>query len=116
MRRYRVEITTDAAGAAEKYSPRIAGKIHQINYVKGDFANGVDFAFTSEATGQSLWTQSDVNASAVVAPRQPVHTLVGVAATDDPLVPVAMANDRVKFVIAQGGNVKSGVFHILVDN
>lgn len=120
MRRFKVPVTTAADGSATAYSPRIAGNIQQIEYVKTDFANGVDFTITGEATGVGLWTESDVNASAIRAPRQPTHSQVGAAllyaaagaAVGDK---IALASDRVKIVIAQGGNVKTGAFHILVD-
>jgi len=121
MRRFTVTVTTAADGTATAYSPRgINGKIHQIEYVKTDYANGVDFTITGEATGVNLWTQSDVNASAVVAPRAPTHSQAGVAslyAAGGTAVqaPIALANDRVKIVIAQGGATKVGTFHILVD-
>lgn len=120
MRRHVVTATTASDGSCTVYSPRLFGRIHQIEYVKGDFADGVDFAITGEATGIGLWTQTNVNASAVVAPRQPTHSPLGAArlfasageAVGDK---IALAADRVKIVIAQGGNAKSGTFHILVD-
>jgi hypothetical protein len=123
MRRYKVNVTTDGSGNATAYSPRLAGKIHQIEYVKDGttpFTNGVDFAITGEATGVNLWTQNDVNASAVVAPRQPTHSQAGVAslyAASGTAVqaPVAMASDRVKIAISSGGAAKLGAFHILVE-
>lgn len=122
MRRYKVTVTTAADGTVTAYSPRISGKLHQIEYVKpgaGGYDDGVDFTITGEATGISLWAQSNVNASAVVAPRQPTHSQVGVAATLDGTRPaldlIALANDRVKIVLAQGGNAKVGAFHILVE-
>jgi hypothetical protein len=123
MRRFSVTATTAADGTVTAYSPRLSGKIHQVEYVKdgpNGFANGVDFSITGEKTGVGLWTQSDVNASAIVAPRQPTHSQAGVAAlyasggtgVQDC---IALARDRVKIAIAQGGNAKVGVFHILVD-
>lgn len=120
MRRYKVDVTTDASGNATAYSPRIRGKIHQIEYVKVDFATGVDFTITGELTGVGLWTQTNVDASAIRAPRQPTHDQAGAVAlyasggtgVNDKIAIVA---DRVKFVIAQGGNAKSGTFHIMVD-
>lgn len=123
MKRLRVPITTAADGTATAYSARFSGKIHQIEYVKdgaNGFANGVDFTITGEKTGIGLWAQNDVNATAVVAPRQPTHTQLGAAAlyaaggtaVQDK---IALGNDRVKIVIAQGGNAKAGTFHILVD-
>lgn len=121
MRRYKIAVTTAADGSATAYSPRIAGKVHAIHYVKGDFAAGVDFTITSEATGVGLWTDTDVNASEVVMPRAPTHDQAGAAllfATGGTAVAdkIALASDRVKIAIAQGGNAKSGVFHILVDD
>ena len=120
MRRYVVTVTTASDGTATAYSPRgVNGVIQQIEYVKTDFANGVDFTITGEATGVNLWTESDVNASAVRAPRQPTHSQAGVAslyASGGTAVqaPIGLSNDRVKIVIAQGGNAKVGTFHILV--
>lgn len=121
MKRYTVSVTTAADGTATAYSPRrIRGKIHQIEYVKGNFADGVDFTIEGEATGIDLWVESNVNASAVRAPRQATHSSAGAAslyAAGGTAVqaPIALGNDRVKIGIAQGGNATSGTFHILVD-
>ncbi|MCK1503868.1 hypothetical protein [Bradyrhizobium sp. 18] len=122
MKRYKVTVTTDGSGNATAYSPRVSGEIHQIEYVKdgsNGYAAGVDFTITGEATGIGLWTQSDVNASAVVAPRQATHSQVGVAslyAAGGTAVQarIGMSNDRVKIALAQGGASKVGVFHIVV--
>lgn len=123
MRRFKVTVVTAADGSATAFTPRVAGKIHQIEYVKagaGGYDNGVDFAITGEATGINLWTELDVNASAVRAPRQSTHSQAGVAslyaaggtAVQDR---IALASDRIKIVLAQGGNAKTGAFHFLVD-
>lgn len=124
MKRFVVTVTTASDGTATAYSPRgVNGKIHQIEYVKDGntpYTDGVDFTITGEATGINLWTESNVNASAVRAPRQATHSQVGVAslyasAGTAVQAPIAMANDRVKIVLAQGGAAKVGAFHILVD-
>jgi hypothetical protein len=124
VKRYKVTVTTDASGNAVAYTPRLSGKLSQIEYVKdggaNPFANGVDFTITGEATGIGLWTESDVNASGVRAPRLPTHGQTGAAALYASggvgvLAPIALANDRVKISIAQGGNAKVGTFHVLVD-
>jgi len=123
MKRLKVTVTTAADGTATGYSSRFSGKIHQIEYLKdgaNGYANGVDFTVTGEATGVSIWAENDVNASAVRAPRQPLHSQAGVAslyaaggtAVQDK---IALARDRVKIAIAAGGNAKVGTFHILVD-
>jgi hypothetical protein len=120
MKRFKVTVTTAADGSATAYTPRLSGKLHAIHYVKTDFADGVDFTITDEATGESLWTDTNINASEVVRPRAPVHDQAGAArlfAAGGTAVPdlIAMGNTRIKIVIAAGGNAKIGVFHFVVD-
>ena len=119
IERHAVSVTTDASGDATEYSPVITGKIANIIYAKTDFDAGVDFTITLEATGQTLWTESNVDASKTVAPRQKVHddggtsiirAMDGGEAEDD----IVCANDRVKIVVANGGNTKTGTFNIVV--
>lgn len=117
--RHVVTVTTDASGDATVYSPVVTGPIRTIRYVKTDFTDGVDFTVTLEATGESVWAESNVNASATRAPRQATHGVTGVAslfaaagtAVEDLIV---AARDRVKIVVAQGGNAKTGAVHIVV--
>jgi hypothetical protein len=115
IQRFVVSVTTIADGSATAYSPHLTGKISQIRYVKTDYAAGVDFTITAEATGETIWAQLDVNASVTVSPRQPTHTTAGVAAGAGILDMIGMANDRVKIVIAAGGDTKTGVFHIILE-
>lgn len=114
-----VAATTAADGSATAYSETVTGKVSQIRYVKTDFANGVDFTITSEATGETIWTESDVNASATRAPRQATHSTAGVAslyaATFAVNDKIALANDRIRIVIAAGGDTKTGTFHIVME-
>ena len=119
MRRYKVPITTAADGSAIAYSPFLSGEIHSIQYVKTDFANGVDFTVTSEKTGENIWAESDVNATASRYPRAATHNQSGAAALyaagGTPVqARIGLAGDRVKIVVAQGGNAKTGTIHILV--
>lgn len=120
MRRYKVTVTTAADGTATAYTPRLAGEIASIHYVKTDFVDGVDFTITSEATGENIWTESNVNASTVRNPRAATHSQLGAAALyaaggTSVLDKIAVASDRVKIVIAQGGATKVGTFHVLVE-
>lgn len=117
--RHEVVVTTAADGSATAYSPIVTGKLSQIRYVKTDFAVGVDFTITAEATGETIWTDTNVDASETVAPRQPTHDTAGAAAVyaaggSAVLDKIALANDRVKIVIAAGGNAKTGTFHIIL--
>lgn len=120
LRKFTVAVATIADGSATAYSPYFSGLIHSIQYVKVDYADGVDFAITVDGTGQGLWSESDVNAAATKFPRAPTHSVAGVAATYDGTRAVfdrvAVSRDRVKIVLAQGGNVKTGSFVITVDD
>lgn len=118
--RYTVAATTAADGSVIAYTPgQVFGRILSVQYVKGNFADTVDWAITGETTGINIWTQENVTASAVVAPRQPTHTQAGAAAlyaesgeaVNDY---IAVANERIKITITNGGNATSGTFHITV--
>lgn len=117
VQRYSVAVTTNASGDAEAYSEQVNGLLSQIRYVKpgsGGFADTVDFTITSEDTGETLWSQENVTASATVAPRQTVHSTAGVAAAYADTFPVTdliAVSGRIKIVIANGGNGGSGTFH-----
>jgi len=120
MRRFQVTVTTDGSGNATAYSARVSGKLHQVSYEKTDYTDGVDFTITGEETGQNIWVESNVNATAHRAPRQPTHSQAGVAslyAAGGVAVetPIALANDRIKIVIASGGAAKVGTFQFLID-
>jgi hypothetical protein len=118
--RFVVDVLTNASGDGVGYTPALTGKVSAIHYVKDDFANGVDFTITAEATGETIWAQENVNASASVAPRQATHSTAGVAAVyaaggEAVRAPIALAGDRVKIVVAQGGNAKRGRFHVVIE-
>lgn len=119
VERHRVSLTTDASGAATGYTPAVTGRILAVKYNKTDYANGVDFTITSEDTGQNIWVESDVNAAKTVAPRQATHSTAGVAALyaaggTAVNVEVFVASERIKIVLAQGGDTKSGSFDVFV--
>jgi hypothetical protein len=119
VERHVVSLTTDGDGNATGYTPVVTGRILAIHYVKTDFADGVDFVVTAEATGELIWDEDDVNASATRAPRQATHSTLGVAslyAADGTAVNdyVAVAHDRIKIVVASGGDTKSGAFHVVI--
>jgi hypothetical protein len=122
-RRLSVSVTTAADGSATVYSDPIDyGQLSQIRYMKpvsGGFDDGSAITITAEATGETLWAQTGVNASATVAPRMATHSTAGVASlfaaggtavTDK----IAIASDRIKIVIASGGNTKTGTFIFLL--
>lgn len=120
LRKLPIAVTTDGSGAnTGTFSAEFTGVIERIIYSKTDFADGVDFTITLESTGENLWAQNDVNASAVVQPRGATHDTAGAAAlyaAGGTAVrdKIAAVNDRVKVAIAQGGATKSGTFYVIV--
>lgn len=119
VRRHVVPVTVNASGAAEVYSRVISGTVESIRYIKDDFADTVDFTITAEATGGTIWAEENVTASATRLPRAATHSTAGAAALYASggaavLGKIALAQDRVKIVIANGGVSTSGAFHITV--
>jgi len=121
----KVPITVDASGNAVVYSSRVSGKIAQIDYVPdgtNPLATGADVTITTERTGAPVVTLTNIGLTAFTkAPRMPTHAVAdgsallyaagGTAVTDK----VGLANDRIKFSVAQGGNALKGTFYVLLD-
>ena len=116
VKKVSVTLTTAAGGAITGYSEIVTGKIAQIIYVKSTYANGVDFAITNETTGESIWTEADVNASKIVKPRVSWSTAVGVdGATQAGNTHFVVANDRIRFAITAGGDGTVGTFWVYLE-
>lgn len=123
-RKHSVTVVSDGAQVGTGYTPYIDGYIESVQYVKaqsGSYTDGVDFTITAEATGESIWVDTNVNASEVVRPRAATHSTAGVAslyagagtAVNDR---IALGRDRVKIVLAQAGASKTGTFVITVSD
>lgn len=120
VRRFVVPMTVDAAGDGTFYSPAIYGHLVSLRYVKIDFADGIDFVCTLETTGETLWAEDTLNASATRHPRAATHSVAGAAslyAAAGTAVngKIAIGGDRIKIVVDGGGVSKSGTLHITVD-
>jgi hypothetical protein len=121
IRRFNVDVTCASDGSATVYTPYLSGYINAIEYLKTNFTDGVDFTITAEATGETIWTETNVNAAKVCLPRAATHTTAGVAALYASggvavLDRIALGRDRVKIVIASGGNATTGEFVVIVDD
>lgn len=117
LRKHTVTLVSDGAQVGTAYSPFISGYIESIRYVKTDYADGVDFTITAEATGETIWTESNVNAAVAKYPRAATHTNVGAASLYAALGEavndrIALGRDRVKIVLDQAGVTKTGAFVI----
>jgi hypothetical protein len=115
-RRFRVPAVVASDGSGTFYTPYFSGAIESIQYVKTDYADTVDFTITSDATGQTLWTEANVTVAKTCMPRGATHSNAGVAATYDGTRAIfdriVLASDRVKIVIASGGTSTTGLFYV----
>ena len=118
VKRHTVAVTTDALGDAEVFTEELTGRLVSISYVKDDYAAGVDFEITTETSEIDVWKENDVDATKTVYPRHATHTTAGVAndtAGDVLLGEIYLAQERIKLVVDDGGDKKSGTFYVVVD-
>lgn len=110
-RKASVTATTDGSGAATVYTEAILGKIIAIGYTKSNFSDGVDFTITTEDLGQGVWTDTNINASEIVYPKQLNDDVLGADLTaiyDH----IRAFNERIKIVVASGGAATTGTFTV----
>jgi hypothetical protein len=116
--RHDVALTTIANGSVTAYTPVVSGRVLAVGYVKTDFVDGVDITVTTEDTARTIVALENANASVLVHPRVAVQDAAGADATLDGTrlmrEPAHVCNERVKIVVAQGGNVKTGSVYVLV--
>lgn len=123
MRLERIDITTNGSGAFTGYTQRVSGKVHQLRYVPGTALDtGADFTVTGETTGVAILTAADIGTSAVTwQPRQPTVAVGDASASlyagsGEPVEDrVAVAVERIKLVVAQGGSAKTGTLYVWID-
>ena len=108
-----VVLTTTSGGAATGFTPVVNGFIRAFRY-SGGFDATADITITGDDTGQPILTltnQADVVAT--LHPRQATHDIVGAASlfagAGEPVESeIPIADERIKIVVAQGGNAKTG--------
>lgn len=108
MRRIKVDVTTDTAGAATGYGEAAIGTVYAVQLVDGDLADGVDVTVTSEQEFLSLpiLVKADFNSDSIFYPRVLQNLNTDGTALSTHCEPLCYG--RVKVVIAQGGSVKTG--------
>lgn len=112
---------TDADGDVVALSLPFTGFIDSIQYIKDDYASGVDFDIQLvDSDGEivaELWDEENVNASEIQRPTYLNNDPASgnVYATDHILHRKVLAvQDLVKITIDEGGDTKSGKFVIRV--
>ena len=124
MERITTTITVNASGDGTGYAVVKQGlnhgNIHAIRYVKDDYVAGIDVVITGETSEIAILSVTDMNASATYFPRAATCDVSAAAsfyaAEGEPVEDrIPIANERIKIVVASGGNTKTGTFHIWVE-
>jgi len=121
IQRHVVTVTTDAGGDGTGYTATpVYGLVHAVRYVKDTYADGIDVTITGDLSGIAVLAVTNMNATATYLPRFATVDNVAAAslyaAAGEPVedrIPVAM--ERIRVVVAQGGNTTTGTFHIFVE-
>ena len=122
LERHEVTVAVNAAGDGTGYTPIVSGHVRSIVYVPDGsipYDNTADFTITCDVSGQAILTATNVASGATYTPRQATVSVANAAAlyaaggtAVNDRIPVA--GERVKIVVAQGGNTKTGKFHVYV--
>ncbi len=106
-------ITVNASGAGSAtVTPAARGLLYAIEYVKNNYADGIDFTLTAANSDitDTLYTGTNVNASAVLLPRIDMVGNTGTAlGLNSGMIPFF---GRLTITVAQGGNATTGTFVI----
>jgi hypothetical protein len=116
IERHDVTLTTIADGSATAYTPVVTGRVLQVRYVPAGSSpldTNADLTVTGEVSGVAIAALTNIGTSAFTkVPRHATHGVTGAAlvyaAADAVAEPVYVAGERIKTVVAQGGNVTSG--------
>ena len=115
--RHTVSVTTATGGGATAFtSEPVRGRVAMVTYTAATgspFASTADFTITTEDTLQDLWVESNVTATQTIYPLTAGDLTTGVASTITE-VPINAAFERLKIVVAQGGNTTNGTFMFVV--
>lgn len=125
MQYEKVTLTTDASGDCTAYTQRpISGELMAIWLDNGaggsTLTNTADIVVTDRETGAAVLTVTNLAADGWYAPRIPVYGTDGTpilhAAAGTPEVEEIPINGGLKFVVAQGGNAKTGYAHVYTED
>ena len=123
VKRYTITATTNGSGVATAYTTGdVRGRIHSLQYVphgSTPYAATVDMTITGEDTGLAILSLTDVSGAFTYAPLMATHDVLGAAslyaAAGEPVEDhLVVAGERVKIVLNQGGDTKSGTFYLTV--
>lgn len=124
IQRYDFTLDCSSGGAATVYSNDVVrGEVRQITYTpdgSSPLSTNTDLTITGETTGIAIATLTDIGTAVVSwAPRLATHTVLGAAALYAGsgvavLDRIALAGERIKVIVAQGGTSLKGQLSIWV--
>lgn len=111
-RKVSATFTTDGSGNATVYTDAVNGRILSVIYTYGDAATGADITISTETTAQTVLTVTNAGtASTQWQPRLDQHDNVAAA---QGYTEAWAVDERVKVVVAQGGDTKTGTITVIV--
>jgi len=110
-----VEVITGLSGGKIAYTQPLIGNVLSIQYIKAasnPYADGVSVLVVGEDSGETIWSESPVNASVTRRPRLTMHDSGG---SDEVVGETYLCvNERLKITVSSAGQYKTGTFVILV--
>lgn len=108
------DIVTDAIGNATVYlshglNRKLNGFLVALKYTPGTLATGADLTITGESSGIPIMVKADAGTSVVFYyPRALNNAVADGAAGSVPGEFIPIKDERIKVVVAQGGNAGAG--------
>jgi len=108
------DIVTDASGDATVYlthgtSRKLNGFLVVLKYTPGTLATGADLTITGETSGIPILTKANAGTSTVFYyPRALLNQVADGAAGASGTESIPIKDERIKVVVAQGGNAGAG--------
>lgn len=108
------DIVTDASGNATVYlthgiSRKLNGFLVCLKYTPGTLDTGADLTITGESSGIPILTKADAGTGVLfLYPRALLNAVADGAASAAGTELIPIKDERIKVVVAQGGNTKTG--------
>ena len=106
------------AARVTAYNGVLTGKVYAVKYEPGTIATGADLAITGETSEIPILTKADAGTSDVwFYPRiLPNKVSDGSAFTEAAAEPPFVFGEKIKTVIAQGGDTKTGTITFYIED
>lgn len=118
----KVDIVTNSSGAAEVYLQQgvnngLNGFLICLKYAPGTIETGAVLTITGESSGIPIMTKTGAGTSTVFYyPRALLNAVVDGAEGTTPSEFIPIKNERIKIVVASGGDTKTGSIEAWIAN